>query len=793
MSKGLIIDLPKTGRKAQFTKKDDFHQVLQAFISQYGAVERLVINPHYYEAYCLFSSEADAQAVLERAPTTSSKSLQNMTLAFTPMTSEDEDALIRGDPLAQFVESRRSVFEAYLESVKGKLPFPANTKSDWIPPIPGLLLVKDFITEGEEAELLEFIYGQPWSAQLTRKVQHYGIAFDYITRSTKDQESLAKVIGEAEPEAASTSTESLSRPIERNTPLYKVAKRATNRGFLGDAGNIALNRRTFDAPVSMSVIDSEFEPSSDFPETDQITINEYPAGKGISGHVDTHASFQDGIMSLSLACDSVMEFTYTSTEASDTFINGQRVEKGATAAIILPRRSLLVLRGEARYGWSHAIPARKTDCIDGIVNPRKTRVSATFRISRKTPCACKWISNCFDQNGTSSTPSVLLSNKLQQHKQLLDKVKSSPTDSAGGNSNNNPLETLPRSAAKDASIPIQVVASNDAIELSQPKESHIAPLDPTYEQDFTAPQHSPEELETKHVHSLYDAIAPHFSSTRHSRWPRVEAFLRSIPPGALVADIGCGNGKYLGANPSLFTVGCDRSLPLVEIAKERGHQAFVADALAPPFRSGVADVALSIAVLHHISTVPRRIQLFEALIRSLRVGGLALVYAWALEQGKDSRRVFESQDVFVPWCLQRQYVTSTPEELAEQGAVIDDERGIVILQRYCHVYRDGELEELLERATKNLGGAFHRETTTRVQEEYSHNRPSGTLLRPEMPLDCFDEKTNSLCAKDAITKNVCTWGRSLAPVTGTSSSFGVQVLESWWEKDNWCILFKKTE
>jgi ubiquinone/menaquinone biosynthesis C-methylase UbiE len=47
-------------------------------------------------------------------------------------------------------------------------------------------------------------------------------------------------------------------------------------------------------------------------------------------------------------------------------------------------------------------------------------------------------------------------------------------------------------------------------------------------------------LEEQFVHRVYDAIAPHFSFTRFSQWPRVRAFLEALPRGALVCDVGCG-------------------------------------------------------------------------------------------------------------------------------------------------------------------------------------------------------------------------------------------------------------
>ena len=54
-----------------------------------------------------------------------------------------------------------------------------------------------------------------------------------------------------------------------------------------------------------------------------------------------------------------------------------------------------------------------------------------------------------------------------------------------------------------------------------------------------------DKFEDEHVHGVYDAIARHFSHTRYKPWPRVASFLQSLEDGALVADVGCGNGKYL--------------------------------------------------------------------------------------------------------------------------------------------------------------------------------------------------------------------------------------------------------
>lgn len=140
------------------------------------------------------------------------------------------------------------------------------------------------------------------------------------------------------------------------------------------------------------------------------------------------------------------------------------------------------------------------------------------------------------------------------------------------------------------------------------------------------------EIEKKYVHRVYDAIAPHFSSTRFAKWPKVANFLNALPSGSLVLDAGCGNGKYLGLNPNCVFIGCDISPPLIKICADRGHEVLVADAVNLPYRTGFGDAAISIAVLHHLSTDNRRKKAIEELLRVVKKGGHVLITVWAVEQ-----------------------------------------------------------------------------------------------------------------------------------------------------------------
>ena len=105
-----------------------------------------------------------------------------------------------------------------------------------------------------------------------------------------------------------------------------------------------------------------------------------------------------------------------------------------------------------------------------------------------------------------------------------------------------------------------------------------------------------------------------------------------MPSGSLVLDAGCGNGKYFGLNPDCFFVGCDISAPLIQICVDRGHEVLVADAVNLPYKTGFGDAAISIAVLHHLSTEIRRKKAIEELVRVVKKGGLVLITVWAVEQ-----------------------------------------------------------------------------------------------------------------------------------------------------------------
>lgn len=120
------------------------------------------------------------------------------------------------------------------------------------------------------------------------------------------------------------------------------------------------------------------------PFPDQLTVNQYLPGQGIPPHVDTHNSFEDGITVVSLGSACTMDFRHP---------NGKHVP------LTLPRRSCVIMTGEARYVWTHGITPRKNDVVrteDGglTIFTRGTRTSLTFRKIRASNCECPYPDQC---------------------------------------------------------------------------------------------------------------------------------------------------------------------------------------------------------------------------------------------------------------------------------------------------------------------------------------------------------------------------------------------------------------
>nr|CAG4719380.1 unnamed protein product [Naegleria fowleri] len=450
--------------------------------------------------------------------------------------------------------------------------------------IPGLIVIENFLTEEEEEKIIKQVDQHDWVQELQRRVQHYGFRFDYDIRSIDFN-------GKVDP-----IPDYVQNIIPRMKGLLTTKQQEKDPTFVNDEYLSSFDFETYQA--------------------DQLTINEYLPGQGIRPHIDVHGPFNDGLFLISLLSSTVMYFSKC--------VNDEVIEK---KYVDLPRRSLAVLVGEARYLWRHAIMCRELDRVNGKIRKRQRRVSLTIRSVRKSgSCNCKWVEVCDSQQ--------------------------------------------------------------------QDYVAHNLP----YSQQL-----STTNLELEYVQKTYNTIASHWDNTRHYAWPKVAEFIKSLPDYSVVGDIGCGNGKYIGLNPKCVWIATDRSEKLCEICVQKGFDVTVSDALNLPYKSNCFDATLNIAVLHHISSVARRIRLLKELVRVTKPNGLILIYAWSFEQEQHSKRKFQSQDVFVPWKLQAKYLSHGEEgddDGDSQPPPIEDNE--VTVKRYCHVYKQGELDELLLTKVKGV-------------------------------------------------------------------------------------------
>ncbi|KAK7496549.1 hypothetical protein BaRGS_00012201 [Batillaria attramentaria] len=173
-------------------------------------------------------------------------------------------------------------------------------------------------------------------------------------------------------------------------------------------------------------------------------------------------------------------------------------------------------------------------------------------------------------------------------------------------------------------------------------------------------------LESVHVRGVYDQIAPHIQDLKQRTWPRVKDFLDSLAPGSFVADIGCGNGRYLQANPSVVSLGLDTCQSFVEAASAKGSEVMSADNLSLPFRDEIFDAVLSVGVIHHFASLERRVRAVEELVRILSKGGRMMIYVWAFEQ--KYRRMLIAGSSGHHWTL-----ATTVQGQGEGSSVSDDD------------------------------------------------------------------------------------------------------------------------
>jgi alkylated DNA repair dioxygenase AlkB len=170
----------------------------------------------------------------------------------------------------------------------------------------GLTVLYERVSPEREHAIINYLDSQPWSTELSRRTQHYGTAYNYQSRNLAVQPA-PPLAGEVLAVAQWLTQHAIIQP------------------FLGN-GSIQCSREACFTGATGSI---------------QCIANEYYRDQGIAPHVDREV-FGDTVVGISLGADAVMEFT----------------RGDVTYSAWLPRRSLMIMTGEARYMWKHSIPKR---------------------------------------------------------------------------------------------------------------------------------------------------------------------------------------------------------------------------------------------------------------------------------------------------------------------------------------------------------------------------------------------------------------------------------------------------
>ncbi|EFC41455.1 hypothetical protein NAEGRDRAFT_58773 [Naegleria gruberi] len=209
--------------------------------------------------------------------------------------------------------------------------------------IGGLYIIENIIDVAEERKLVKFIDSQKWNDEISRRTQHYGVSYNYGARGVKEALKVPPV------------------PSEFSDLLEEIK----NKEGLDSIRNL------------MEGIDFK-----------QVIINEYKGAKqGISKHVDHCQDFGPLILILSLGDECVMKF-HKLEQVKEEDLKKKKVKRTEVSPSEcydrrMPRRSLIILSGDARYQYQHEIPKTMVFKIDGKQFLKRSesyrRVSITYR------------------------------------------------------------------------------------------------------------------------------------------------------------------------------------------------------------------------------------------------------------------------------------------------------------------------------------------------------------------------------------------------------------------------------
>lgn len=146
--------------------------------------------------------------------------------------------------------------------------------------------------------------------------------------------------------------------IDKQSWDTSISRRTQHYGFRYHYGKKSISEEKVpDIPEIFDSVLDKLKTHFDGGKPNQMIINEYKPGQGIGAHIDHVGNFGPVVASISLLSTTEMDFRYQEQLYTQK----------------LRPKSAVVLSGDARYKWSHAIKPKN-------VNFR--RISLTFRTIR---------------------------------------------------------------------------------------------------------------------------------------------------------------------------------------------------------------------------------------------------------------------------------------------------------------------------------------------------------------------------------------------------------------------------
>jgi SAM-dependent methyltransferase len=241
---------------------------------------------------------------------------------------------------------------------------------------------------------------------------------------------------------------------------------------------------------------------------------------------------------------------------------------------------------------------------------------------------------------------------------------------------------------------------------------------------------------------FYEQHAEAFAEARPRLHPGVKRVLASIPPGARVLEIGCGDGKvgrWLAAHANVASyLGLDSSEAMLERARRvtsgkwqvAGNDmpratcpmplsfAF-ADLTSPDWPLALPshsfDWILAFAVFHHLPTFDARTRSLRALAERLAASGIFAMSNWQFTRSERLKRRI------VPWPA----LNLGQAEVEPGDYLLSWERSGQRGLRYVHVLDEAEARQMAEAARLTVVDVFRSDGVTGDLSDYVQMRKSG--------------------------------------------------------------------